>query len=412
MLGDHKELIFSLEYRNRAKKRPQDFTRERKMSFTQMIVFMLNMLKQSTQTALDHFFDLTEECAIHMSQQSFSEARQKLRWEACRELMDVSVKSIYSRVYRTWHGYRVWAIDGTKIQLPSSPELLEMFGGMGRGSSAVTAQSSCMYDILNDVIGDAQLEPMHVDERTLAQRHLLQLCTLESFSKELVILDRGYPSFKLIELFEATGVVYLMRVRSKFNLDIDNMPLGDHQYRLAHQGKQILVRVIKFLLPNGEIETLITNLFDQRMGKNAFTTLYFKRWPVETKYNQLKLQLEIENFSGRTREAIYQDYYMIAYLSNMIAVAAKEAQPMIDETHAEKGNKFDYKVNKNHAVGVLKDRFIMALLESNPHKQEKAVNKIFSLLVYHATPIRPKRSVDRNPNPRRARFHFNQKSNC
>ena len=406
----HRELIFSLSYKNRSKKRAADFTRERKMPFGHMVCFMLNMLKQSTQTGLDHFFDLIGKPELHMSQQAFSEARQKLKWEACRELMDASVHDVYKEGYSTWHGYRVWAIDGSKMQLPSDAGLREVFGKAGRtkGGSAVTAQSSSLYDILNDIIGDALLEPIGTDERTLCLRHLKHLCGMESFEKELAIVDRGYPSAELIEAFSKSNVRFLMRVRRKFNIDIDNMPVGDHRCEIG----KIQIRVLKFSLPSGEIETLITDLFDKRMDTAAFKALYFKRWPIETKYGELKHKLEIENFSGRTKEAIYQDFYIAAYLSNMIAIAANETQPILDDISENSDNIYEYKVNKNHAVGVFKDRFIMALLIENNRKRADTAFRILQLLACHPTPIRPNRSKHRNPCPRRANFHHNQKSNC
>ena len=407
---EHRELIFSASYKNRSKKRAADFTRERKMPFMHMVCFMLNMLKQSTQTALDRYFDLIGKEGMHMSQQAFSEARQKLKWEACRELMDASVNSVYRCGYNTWHGYRVWAIDGSKMQLPSDAALRAAFGKAGRagGGSGVAAQSSCLYDVLNDIIGDAHLEPIEIDERTLCLRHLKHLGSMESFGKELVIMDRGYASAELIKAFLDANVRFLMRVRKKFNPHIDGLPVGDHRYTLG----QIPVRVVKFLLPGNEVETLITDLFDKRMGESAFKALYFKRWPVETKYSELKHKLEIENFSGRTKEAVYQDFYITAYLSNIISVAANESQPVLDDIYVNSENIYKYKVNRNHAVGVFKDRFIMALLIDNNRKRANAAYRILRLLPYHATPVRPGRDTPGNPCPRNAHFHFNRKSNC
>lgn len=406
----HRELIFSSSYKSRSKKRATDFTRERKMPFTHMVFFMLNMLKQSTQTALDRYFDLIGRNDIHMSQQAFSEARQKLKWEACRELMDASASGVYRCDYNTWHGYRVWAIDGSKMQLPSDAELRTVFGKAGRtdGGSGVAAQCSCLYDVLNDIIADAYLEPIETDERTLCLRHLKHLEDMESFEKELVIMDRGYASSELMKAFLDTNVRFLMRVRKKFNLHIDGLPVGDHYYTL----EQTPIRVVKFLLPSGEVETLITDLFDKRMGESAFKALYFKRWPAETKYGELKHKLEIENFSGRTKEAVYQDFYITAYLSNMIAIAANETQPVLDDIYENSENIYEYKVNKNHAVGVFKDRFIMTLLIENDRKRANAAYRILRLLPYHATPIRTGRDTPRNPCPRNALFHFNSKSNC
>ena len=326
--------------------------------------------------------------------------------------MDMSVSDVYSGGYSTWNGYRVWAVDGSKMQLPSDPAPLEQFGATGRGHSAVTAQSSCLYDVLNDIIADARLEPIKTDERALAVMHIHHLSAMESFGKELAILDRGYPSFGLIETFMDSGVHYLFRVPKSFILDIDDMPLGDHRYALTTKGRHIRIRVIKFVLSSGETETLITDLFDNRIGTDEFKALYFKRWSVETKYGELKHKLEIENFSGRTKDTVYQDYYVTAYLSNMIAIAANETQPVIDKIRADRENIYDYKVNKSHAVGVFKDRFIRALIEPNPFKRDRTVRRILLLLAFHPTPKRSDRSVPRNPCPRNASFHFNQKSNC
>ena len=407
-----KELIFSEGYKGRARKREQDFTRKRKMTFTAMISFMINQIKTSTQTALDRFFDLIGIPEEHMSEQSFSEARKKLHWEACRELFDKSAESVYEGGYSTWHGYRALAIDGSKLQLPSDPKLRKIFGTVGRGDIAAAAQSSCLYDVLNGIIIDARMAPMSTDERSLAMTHVGHLCSLPSFSKELVILDRGYPSFELIHFFESKKLSYLMRVKTKFNIDIDHMPLGDRRYFLSQGQERIAVRVIKFHLPSGETETLITNVLDERMGIKAFKKLYFKRWPIETKYGDLKHKLEIENFSGRMEEAVYQDYYITAFLSNMLFIAAAEVQPIIDEIREDKENKYDCQVNVNHAVGVFKDRFIMALLDPDPLRKSQTVEKILRLLKAHVTPVRPNRTVERNPNPRKANFHFNKKSNC
>jgi hypothetical protein len=44
------------EYENRSKKRKQDFTRNRKMPFKKLIWFMLGMVKESSQNALERFF--------------------------------------------------------------------------------------------------------------------------------------------------------------------------------------------------------------------------------------------------------------------------------------------------------------------------------------------------------------------
>ena len=260
---------------------------------------------------------------------------------------------------------------------------------------------------------DVRLEPSKTSERALADLHIEALINMPSFKKELLLLDRGYASFELIEKLMGHGISFVMRVKRRFNILIDRLPEGDHIITLRKKGHpDIKVRVIKFTLPSGEEETLITDIKDKRMGIEAFKTLYFKRWPIETKYDEIKNKLEVENFSGRTVNAVLQDFYISMYLSNLIAIAAMDAQNDIDEKRKDKDNKYSYHVNINHAIGVFKDRFIVVLLDENPRRRDKNFQRIMYLLKEHVVPTRPDRSVPRNPNPRKSKFHHNKKSNC
>ena len=59
---------------------------------------------------------------VKIARSSYSEARQKLSWEAFAYLLDRT--QIDSEL---WHGHRVRAVDGTRIQLPRSEEILSEF---------------------------------------------------------------------------------------------------------------------------------------------------------------------------------------------------------------------------------------------------------------------------------------------
>jgi hypothetical protein len=383
------------------------------MPFNQLVVFMLNMVKSSIQTCLDRYFEKTCQEDMHMTQQSFSEAREKIKWEAFRELFRAIRDEIYTGYYETWHGYRVSAIDGSKIQIPDDQVLRDYFGTIGKGSSAATGQGSALYDVYNNILIDAQLEPIATDERELALRHIDVLSTLSSFDKECVLFDRGYASFELIESLKKYNIHFVMRVRKKFNLSIDRLEEGDHGIVLQKKGHEdIPIRVIKFTLPSGEEETLITDITDKRMGIPAFKVLYFKRWPIETKYDEIKNKLAVENFSGRTVNAIMQDFFIAMYMSNVVAVACWEAQVQVDDERELKDNKYCYHVNVNHTIGTFKDRFILAVLEPNPRLRRKKVRHILFLIANHVVPSRPNRSIPRNPSPRQAKFHHNRKLNC
>ena len=405
--------IKSSEFLNSSRVKPQDFTRNRKMPFPKLVFFMLNVAKSSIQTRLDDFFEKVAQEEVSMTQQSFSEAREKISYAAFPELFAYGVEIIYEGHYDTWNGYRLSAIDGSKLQLPDDWKLRCYYGAMGPDKSAPTAQGSALYDVLNNVIIDARIAPLRIDERTLANRHIRALCNCSSFCKECIIYDRGYASFEFIENHIARGISFVMRVKRGFNKAIDQLGKGDHEVVLQKRGHEdIRVRVLKFDLSSGEVETLITDITDKSLGIEDFKKLYFMRWPVETKFDEIKNKLQVENFTGRTKKAIIQDFYISMFIANTISVTRWEAQQVVDEQREGKDNKYDYHVNANHAIGVFKDRFIRAMLLDNPRKRAKEVKRILRLLTKNPVPTRPDRSVPRNKSPRRAKFRHNSKSNC
>ena len=405
--------IRSREYLERSRVSPKDFTRNRKMPFPKLMFCLLNRVKSSTQNHLENFFENVTKEDTHMAQQSFSDARQKIRYSAFPELFALGVDVIYEGYYDTWHGYRLSAIDGSKMQLPDDQKLRNRFGTMGPDNTAATAQASALYDVLNNVLIDVRMVPLRTDERALALIHINTLCKRSSFNKECILFDRGYASFELVNTLKGRAISFVMRVKRGFNKEIDRLSKGDHSVVLKKRGNNdICVRVLKFDLPSGEVETLITDIADKTLGVEDFKKLYFKRWPIETKYDEIKNKLQVENFSGRTVKTVLQDFYITMIISNAIAVARWEAQSIVDEQRSAKDNKYEYHVNTSHAVGVFKDRFIRAMLEPSPRKRAKEVTRILTLLTYNPAPTRPDRSVPRNKPPRKAKFRHNRKNNC
>jgi Transposase DDE domain len=95
---------------------------------------------------------------------------------------------------RRWQGHRLCAIDGSSIQLPESKALGQPFGweatANGQGPCAVRhvrAHASVYFDLLNDLVLDARLEPGRTGERALGALHLGAVRP-----GAVVLTDRGY----------------------------------------------------------------------------------------------------------------------------------------------------------------------------------------------------------------------------
>jgi hypothetical protein len=392
--------INSLGFLEKGRKKSSDFTRKRKLPFPKLCLFLLGIVHECLSVAFRRFTEKIGD-AVTMTEQSLSEARNKIKWEAFAELSASVSDFAYTGDYARWNGYRLWGIDGTKFALPNYPELAEKFGDE-KGSP--TARGSILYDLMNYTVFDGQIENLDVDERTLAKRHLNALVERQDTSKELVIFDRGYPSEDMIDFCEENGLHYLMRVRTKFNVEVDNLPLDGGYVQIGKHK----VRVVKVVLDTGEIETLLTNLTENF----NFKELYFMRWGVEKEYDVLKNTLEIENFSGRTETAIRQDFHIHIIASNMLAASFWEAQEIVDaERNADDTNKYEYIVNTAQAAAAMRDYLILAILADSPRKRTRLLNKMHRIMADAVIPIRTDRIVQRKKNNRKSKFHHNRKPN-
>jgi uncharacterized protein with ATP-grasp and redox domains len=69
-----------------------------------------------------------------------------------------------------------------------------------------------LYDLENGIVMDAEIAPIAENERALAEGYLRVLQGLDSYKdghRELIIFDRGYPSYELIKSLSDKEIAYL-----------------------------------------------------------------------------------------------------------------------------------------------------------------------------------------------------------
>jgi len=111
-----------------------------------------------------------------------------------------------------WNGYRIFGVDGSMAALPSGESLASYFGTKGKGPAA---RISILYDydVLNDIVTHALIEPKKKGGRALAMAHIKACAALGCAGRKLLVFDRGYASFKMVGELEGQGLYFLMRVR-------------------------------------------------------------------------------------------------------------------------------------------------------------------------------------------------------
>jgi len=385
------EVVYAPETLIKARKSEKDFTRKRTMPFTDVLKFSFDMEKTTVQTRLNKYFQRKK--SEPMSQQAFSKARNNFDHSPFESMHRKLVKEEYANTdeLRKWNGYIVFGIEGTYYLLPKRKELREVFGTRGQGANCVSGGSSVLYDILNDWPVDPILTHSSMNERGECKKHLdfLSAELPHVAQKSLILIDRGYPSIDLFREFDEKGIKFLARCAKNYCKATENAPMGDSTAELE---KGYFVRAYKFTLDNGETETLVTNLFDEPCKE--FETLYAMRWGIEGFYFSLKHIVSIEKFSGRTANAIRQDFWVSMVLMIGVAVFQRDADKMIEIKHKFKNNKHFYKARTSDLVINLKNNYIFSVLRQDGNCMELLQN-IVEICAYSLTAVQPDRHFER-----------------
>lgn len=163
-------------------------------------------------------------------------------------------------------------------------------------------------------------------------------------------------------------------------------------------------RLVRVELATGEAEILITSLLDtQKHPYEQFAELYHERWPVEEDYKAMKQWIEIENFSGKSVNSIYQDFHAKVFSKILTTALLFPTQAVIDRDACN--SFYEYKPNFAQALSKMKD--VIPLLFLRPGKVIRSlISDIQAVVVRTIEPIRQGRKYPRNFNNRAGRFHF------
>lgn len=418
-----RSILGSEEFLKRHRRQPQDFSRQRVLTFCTVVLFLINMIKRALQDELDEFFKLLEQGPIAqrvVSKSAFSQARQKLTHTAFIELNQSQVAYYYEHFEpQRWQGWRLLAIDGALVDMPDNPALREHFGfwGSRHGRGCVKGRQSQLFDVLNQLTVEAYLGPKSEGEREMALPHLAHL-----EAHDLLLLDRGYPAFWLFAAIVEQQAHFCARVKANYNQQTSQFiqsgaseqPLiltPTRQARAICQAKQLptaplSLRLIRVDLADTEVEVLITSLLDPQLyPQPIFADLYNQRWPIEEDYKLMLARFELENWTGLSTEAIYQDFHATFFTKNLATILAQPTQPTIDLQTAAR--KYRYQPNMTHLVSKLKDTLVYLLTDQ---QLPPLLHRLWQLIIQTVEPIRPNRSFPRYKRVHRRRFPVNYKS--
>jgi len=326
------------------------FSRVRRLRLEITLALMLNMVRPGErvgyQKVIDRFFSETGLAFSHQKvvkppdKAAFHRARKKIPVEVCQILFAEAVAYAQSLARQheklTWNGFRVYAIDGTKKNLPDREELRDFFEAPHHAHFPQMI-TGVLFDVLAKLPLNYMRAPFNTPEREMA------LVLLQELGPgDLLVLDRGYPGYQMFHAVIKQGVDFLVRLPKDglFQEARAFLARGKRDGKITVSPPQkfvrenppenyppLTLRIVVVSLPGAaEDAVFITTLLDSKQyPRRALRNLYHYRWSEEEFFKTIKEHLRAEEFHGKSVQFIDQELlstYLYYILTRILMLEA------------------------------------------------------------------------------------------
>lgn len=409
----------------RCRKLKKDFSRNRKLTPKDLILYTLNNRGKTTKMEL---YDFIQEYNIEdVSTPALLKQREKLNEEIFKELNKESLIRFYGEFpqeVKTYKGYVLGAIDGSDCEVPNTKETRERYKSVNSKDKERVARiklSNC-YDVINGYVLDTEIAEYKHCEMDLAKEHIKSTNYITKYFPVIYVMDRGYFSLATMYHFINENTKFVIRLNKsylkeeqmsiksndevieiKYQYDrIRNYKDKDEEfYKYYENGNTISLRFVNIELPTGEIETIITNISEDELSREDINKIYQLRWGIETSYHELKESMQVTNISSSKDTIIKQEIYSQMTVYNIVRSIANDLNTQINQEEF----KHPMKVNFNMAVGFVKRFLIKILIEENDEKRNELSDVLFNNILKNLIPIRKGRKYLRDKNKKLTNKH-------
>lgn len=391
----------------------KDFTRKKKLPFETMMQLLISMGGNSIYKELleSQGYDVNT-----ATTSAFVQQRHKILPSAVEYLFHKFTQT--HKNIKDYRGYRLLAIDGSDLHIATDPADKNSFFQSQPGTKGYNLlHLNAAYDLCNRLYVDALVQPRRLSNEGRALATMVDRSPIRS--KTIVIADRGYESYNNFAHIERKGWNYVIRVKDldssgilsglrlpasgEFDRDI-HLTLTRKQTKAfkSYPGYKFLpsnstfdfldlhenmiyplsFRVVRFVLPDGAYETVITNLSAADFPPDELRSLYHMRWGIETSFRALKYTVGLTSFHAKKRTFIVQEIYARMILYNFAEMMTSHV------VISQMDKRYPYQVNFTVAVHVCR-QFLRSRGDEPPLDVEALIRK-------NILPIRPIRPGQKN----------------
>jgi hypothetical protein len=264
------------------------------------------------------------------SPSSFCQFRKTVSHQFFKDQYLREVKEWQEKNRPKFEGLFVNAIDGDKLILPYSQDILdEGYRGIPCKNNQETHYPAMYYCASTDVISGVPVGFSESCENDEIARAIELLGSSHSPEKTLTIFDRFYFCKRLLKFYEKPDRgFFLARCKTgatfKEIIDFASSSLQEKEVEI----KGVKCRLLRFKRPNSEEETILVTNLPKRFKASKILGLYGYRWESETGNRDRTTSIKIEQFRAKNINGILQEVWMTLLLQAVGQIAcAKEIKP-------------------------------------------------------------------------------------
>lgn len=273
---------------------------------------------------------------------AIASARRRLGDEAMAHLFAVTAErwAEASASRHRWRGLSLYAMDGTTLRVPDSPENRAEFGGQSAGARGVSGYPMvrvlAVMALRSHLLSSLRFADYGTGEVTLADGFWNEVP-----DNSLTLVDRGFlVADDLNQLVRSgTGKHWLTRAKSTTRLkvikklgkndDLVEIQLSDATRRLHPELPPVWqTRAIRYQRKGFRSSTVLTSLLDhEQYPATELVALYHERWEIELGFDEVKTHLlaREETIRSRTPTGVRQEVWGIALAYNLIRLEMERA---------------------------------------------------------------------------------------
>ena len=395
------------------------FTRNRKISLEKIAKLLLSMTGGPLNREL-------YDAGVDIAPSSFIDRRKAISYAFFRDVM-LRFNDLCDDP-ATVKGYRLWAIDGSTVPLPRNPKSDNHYKSETNDKGWNNIHCNLLLDILNQVFVDCNVGEGDSRKSHDEQGALFSLIYRRKIDQPtIVVLDRGYEGYNtLAHLGNIPNLCFVLRVKQgqvalrpvrdlpMEELDRDlEWTITTRQTNEAKENGWIFLqtgskkgksnsastritrwnfghidpypmkcRAVRFRLPTGEFETLLTNLPREEFSLSDLKALYAMRWNIEVSVSFWKYAVGAMALHSRTDELILQELFAHLVMFNFAQRVFRGI-----EIPQKPGNKYQYAIDQTMGIYLCKKFF---------REPDFTGEQLVRDIKRYTQPIRPNRADERN----------------